>query len=85
MISDKRNTKYACWTDPDAGLERMTGPLWNRALKDEETALANYTEKHPHVRTKAKSYSEHYRSVFEEEEYVPMPVSQSLDPPEVTV
>ena len=68
MISEKRNTKYACWTDPDAALERMTGPLWARALKDEDTALANYMEHHPHVRSKAKSYSAHYRAVFEEEE-----------------
>jgi hypothetical protein len=75
MISEKRNTEYACWTDPDAALERMTGPLWNRALKDEETALANYTEKHPHVRSKAKSYSEHYRNVFEEEE----PIVYTID------
>jgi protease II len=68
FVSQKRDTKYACWTDPDATLERMAGPLWARALKDEETALANFQEKHPHVRAKANSYSERYKEIAKEDD-----------------
>ena len=39
-IDMNRETKYACWTDPDVPLERMSGSVWSRALKDEEMNLA---------------------------------------------
>ncbi len=64
----ERNTKYACWTDPDAALERMTGPHWTRALKDETTALQTYIKAHPDVLAKTKSYSARYKEIAEEEE-----------------
>lgn len=68
LVSEKRDTKFACWTDPDAALEHMAGPLWSRSLKDEETALANFQKKHPHVHAKANSYSERYKEIAKEED-----------------
>jgi dipeptidyl aminopeptidase/acylaminoacyl peptidase len=63
-----RHTKYACWTDPDVALERMSGPIWTRALKEEAAAVNTFITTHPDVAHKAKSYSASYRKCADEEE-----------------
>ena len=68
MIGDVRDTPYACWTDPDADLERMSGPAWTRALKAEaavaEPLLAKTAPRaitYSAAYKKVKAATEHYK------------------------
>ena len=58
MVSERRNTPFACWTDPDAPLERMTGPAWSQALKAEAAAAAPILAK---TAPRAVAYSAAYK------------------------
>jgi prolyl oligopeptidase PreP (S9A serine peptidase family) len=50
-----RHTQFADWIDPDAWMESMKGPKWNKVLKDESAIVLKETEK-PAVKKRLGSF-----------------------------
>ena len=50
-----RHTQFADWIDPDAWMETMKGPKWNKVLKDESAIVLKETEK-PAVKKRLGSF-----------------------------
>jgi len=55
-----RHTKFASWFDPDAWMEKMSGPKWKAVLKEEESLVKSYTNK-PEVKKRIHDYVEVYK------------------------
>jgi protease II len=56
-----RDTKFAKWIDPDAWMERMTGPKWSSVLKEEHELVKSHTDK-PEVKKRIAAHTEFYKN-----------------------
>lgn len=50
-----RNLGIVAWRDPSAGLEKMSGPKWNRIVNEENRHFADYL-RHPAIQTRIPAY-----------------------------
>jgi prolyl oligopeptidase PreP (S9A serine peptidase family) len=65
-----RHTQFADWIDPDAWMETMKGPRWNKLLKEEAAIVLKETEK-PVVKKRLGAFVASIETAQESNESIP--------------